>query len=136
MYIGTFIRMITEFSAMCDGLLGRISVAIHGIALMKDGSKLVHLAIRHAGLKMMKFEKVEIEKMFARKVTEPTQSEWSATIVFAPEKDSTLCFCINHGWSIVLSKRQSYPISGTDKCIDSIGKAVVFSTFHANSGYW
>lgn len=55
--------------------------------------------------------------------------------MFIPQKDSVQRFCVDHRKLNKATWLDSYPISRTDKCIDSLSHATVFSPFDANSGY-
>lgn len=52
------------------------------------------------------------------------------------KKGETLRFCVHYRKLNAVTKRDFYPISLMDKCIDSLCKATVFSTLDANSAYW
>lgn len=58
----------------------------------------------------------------------------AAQILFAPEKVDSLHLCVDYHRRSAVTKRGSYPISPSDECIYSLGKAPVFSTIDANSG--
>ena len=68
-------------------------------------------------------------------VIEHSTSEWAAPVLFSPNKDVTLRFCIDDRLLNALNLRESYPIHRIDKYIDSLGEATVFSILDCNSGY-
>lgn len=74
--------------------------------------------------------------MLTDKVGDSATTEWASSVVFAPKKDGSLRFCVDHRRLNVMTVRDSYPIPKIDECIDSLGTAAIFSTLDANSGYW
>lgn len=78
---------------MWEGHLGCITDAKHRVELLDNQKKPVHLVRYRTGPKTIEFEKAEIEKAVAWHKVEPTQTEYAAPIVFAPEKDESFRFC-------------------------------------------
>lgn len=128
--------MLTEFQAMSDGHLGQKNVEKHWTELLEDKSKPVYSTFFRAWPKTRKFGKVEINRMQTKIVIKQSQTEWAAPIVFAAKKDGTPCFWVDYRRLNAIMKRDSYLILIMNKSIDSLGKAPVFSTLNANSGYW
>lgn len=110
------------------------SQAAHGTT--RQSHETVHSAPYHAGSKTREFEKVEIDKMLEQLIIEPAQTERAAWIVVAPKKDKTFWFCVDYRKLIAVTNPNSYPIPKTDECIDSFVEATIFTTLHANRGYW
>lgn len=74
--------------------------------------------------------------MLPKNIMEPEQTERAAPMVFDPNKDRTLQFCVGYQKHNAITKRASYPIPRKDECINSLCKAAVRSTLDAYSGYW
>lgn len=69
-------------------------------------------------------------------VTEPTITKCGLRIVFVPNNYGSLRFCVDYGRLTSVTERDSYPIPRMDKCIESLEKAQMFSTLHANLKDW
>lgn len=80
---------------MWGGLIDRISIAKHEIELARN-SNLVHLTPYRAGATARGFQRLEIEKVLSHNVIEPAETEWEATILFAPKKDRFLRLCVDN----------------------------------------
>lgn len=74
--------------------------------------------------------------MFEDNIIEPAQTGWASPIVFAPEKDGTIQFCVNYRELNTAEKRNSYPTIQMNERIDSLGDALTFSALNGDSGYW
>lgn len=109
---------------------------MHQIKLLELSTRLVHSKPYHAGPKARELEKAKIDKMLHESIVEPTQTECASPIVFAHKKDGTFQFCDDCRKSNLVTERDSYPIPQMDRCIDSLGDAIVLLTLDANSGYW
>jgi len=120
---------------MWSGALGHIKVMEHKIEL-KPGSQPVHQHPYRAGPAQRECEKREIDEMLRMGVIEPAKTAWASPVVFVPKPNGSLRFCVDYRKLNAMTVQDSYPIPRMDECIDSLGEAVVFSTFDANSGYW
>lgn len=66
------------------------------------------------------------------KVIQLAKMVWAAPIVFAPENDCSLWFYAD-SWKLnAVTELDYYPISRMDKCIDSLGDALISFTLVAN----
>ena len=129
------IRMLKEFQPMWDGHLGEINITKHRIELL-PGTRPIRQHPYRTGMKSKEFEAEQIEKMLRDNVIRPSKSEWASPVVLAPKNDGTLRFCVDYRKLNEVTKKDSYPIPRMDDCIDTLGKAKVFSSLDANSGYW
>lgn len=50
--------------------------------------------------------------------------------------NGSLWFCVDYRRLNAVTERDSYPIPRKDECMDFLGKARIFSTLDAISGYW
>lgn len=107
--------------------LGLIIVANHQIELPDDDTQLVHLEPYHAGPRTRKFQKSEIEKMLARHIIKPAQTEWAVPIEFAPEKNETLRYCAHCRKLNAVPEGAFYSIPHMDEPIDFLGKTTVIA---------
>jgi hypothetical protein len=74
--------------------------------------------------------------MLEMNVIEPSTSDWASTIFMVPNSDGTTRFCIDYRQVNSITRKDAYPMPRLDECIDSLGKAKIFSTLDANSGVW
>lgn len=82
-YRGKFMKKLMQFSYMWDGHLGQISIIKHRIELLSSSNPVYSAAYR-AGHTVREFLRLEIEKMLSQNVIERAQTEWTASINFAP----------------------------------------------------
>ena len=86
---------------------------------------------------MNDIEKAEVLKMEEQEVVlSAPATYWETPVVFAPNKDDTLRFCVDYRRLDAMGVRDTYSISRMDECVDSLGDAKVFSTLDANLGDW
>lgn len=130
-----FLSTLFDFQSTWDGHRRFINAAKNRIKLLVIHTKPVHLTFYREGSKTRKLEKAEIIKMLEQQIIEPEQTEWTAPIVVAHKKMEKNRFCVDHRKHNAITKRYSYPNQRIDECTDSLGKAVIFSTLDANSGY-
>lgn len=125
-----FIDMLSQFDSMWDGHHGCVTMGKHRIELLQPEKAPVHAAPYQTGPESREAEKIEIDKMLTENVTEPTQTKWAALIVFAPERDCTLLFCVDYSNFNAVVKQGSYAIPRMDKCIDSLDESTVLLTIN------
>lgn len=65
-------------------------------------------------------------------VAEVAITDWESSIVFVLKKEGSIHFCVDYRRLSAVTEHDSYPIPGISECIDSIGKAQIFSTFDTN----
>lgn len=70
-----FINMLSKFEPMWDGRLGRVVTAKHRIGLNEPLRLLVYSTSYRETPRTRKSKKIEIDKMLADNITEPTGSE-------------------------------------------------------------
>ena len=79
---------------------------------------------------------VEVEKMLADDIIEPSTSPWSSPIVLVNKKDGSTRFCIDYRRINDLSKKDAYPLPRIDETLETLGDAEWFCTMDLASGYW
>lgn len=120
---------------MWDGHLGRTTMTKRRIELSQPNAAPVHPTPYLTGPKTRALEKAQIEKMLAENVIKIVRTDWVALIIFVPNKDVTLQFCVDfHNFNAV-SRRDYYAITQMKECLDLPGKVTVFSILDADSRY-
>lgn len=74
--------------------------------------------------------------MVKDEVPEPGTTEWASQVVFAPSKDESLHFFVDYRQLNSMNLQDRYAIPNIDDFVDSLGKATIFFTLDARSGYW
>lgn len=120
---------------MCGDHPGRINTATHNISLSSPEARPIPSVPYRANLNAPVAKKQNIDKLLVMKVVEPTQTEWSFSIVLVPDKDETLRFFVDCRKLNAATTRDSYPLPRMDKRIDYLEDAKIFSTLDTNSGY-
>lgn len=64
------------------------------------------------------------------------RSERASPIVFTPNKNGSLRFCINFRKLSAVPLKDAHPILRTDEFLELLGKGRLFPTLDANSVYW
>ncbi|CAN8074493.1 unnamed protein product [Agarophyton chilense] len=114
---------------------GNIIATTHRIDLQDHASP----QFQHPYRTGLKGTEIVADKMRKAQLIEPApanQSEWVRPFVLVAKKDGSVWFCVHYRKLNAVTKRDSYPISRMDDCLDSLGEAVVFTTLDSNSGYW
>lgn len=73
--------------------------------------------------------------MLLMKIWVFVQSEWALPVVFDLRKAGLLRFCMECEKPNAVTGKDDYPILRLDKCLDSLGKAHLFSTLDASFVY-
>lgn len=73
--------------------------------------------------------------MHELEVVERAEAEWASHNVIGPKMDSTLGLCADLRRLNTVVMRDSFPIRGMDRCIDSLGDTTILSTLNVNSGF-
>ena len=117
------------------GRLGEIKATEHRIELKPDMKPIRQLPYRQGLYKRKKTEDA-IKEMLEAGVIEEANSEWASPVVLAPKADGTDRFCVDYRRLNLATVPDSYPLPRADDCLDSLGKAHIFTTLDCNSGYW
>lgn len=130
--------MLLKFKPMWDGHLGRVNMDRHQIELNSAKEPPIHLAPYRASPRAQEFEKHEINKKLAMDVIDKDQTEPAALIVFTAKKDGPLRICVDYGKLSAVTIQDSYSMPRMNKCINSLGDAMTFSTLDikAATGKW
>lgn len=76
--------------------------------------------------------------MLTLDVIEHAQAHWAWLIVFFPEKNGTLCLCVDYLDQNAVTISGLYLIPGMEECIDALGddKMIRLFNFGWGSRYW
>lgn len=135
-YCDTFGNTLEPFSAILDGCLGCIFAVSHRGDLESSNISPIKSRPYRVGPKDDDFEKSELDNMLAMNVFEPAQTEWASPVVFGPEIDGTLRFCVNYKTLNAAATQDSYLLPRTDESIHPLESVWVFSAMDVNRGYW
>lgn len=69
-------------------------------------------------------------------VAVPAEAEWATPILLVPKRYGSLRFRVDYRRSNAATVGESYPIPCMVENFESLGKARLYSTLVANSGYW
>ena len=68
-------------------------------------------------------------------VTEEAECEWASPIIFVPNPDGMLRFCVDYRGLNAMNVWECYPIPRMNYRIGSLGNARVLTTLDASSEY-
>ena len=66
----------------------------------------------------------------------PSDSLYSALVLFVHKKDGGLRFCINYRWLKKKTVKNRYPLPLPEELFDGLGNAKVLTKIDLRSGYW
>ena len=78
----------------------------------------------------------EIAKLVKLGILRPSESSWSSRIVPVPKPDGSVRLCIDYRPLNEVTCKDRYPLPRIDEILDALGKAKIFSTLDATSGYY
>lgn len=81
---------------MRDGLHERVVPAKHNIGLNDPGKAPIPQNLYRAGRRRRELEKMENDKMLFKEAIDLASKAWSSTIVFPPNNDGPLRFCVDY----------------------------------------
>lgn len=129
-------EMMKQFESLWDGHLPQITVARHRIVLNSPNARPGHLTSYCTSPKQRELERKEVEEMREEDVAEAAITECASLILLTPMQDGRHNFCVDYRRLNDVTKRDDYPISRMNECIDSPCEPQTFSTSEANSRYW
>lgn len=77
----------------------------------------------------------DIDGMLKEEITKPATTEWVSAVVFAENRGSLLCLCVNYQKLNAVTAGDVYPLPWIDESTNSLRKAPRFSARDAKSGY-
>jgi hypothetical protein len=114
--------------------LGRTDIVLHDIDT--GDSRPIRNRVRNTPIHLRADALKEEHKMKDLGVIEPSDSPWASPVVLVRKKDGSLRYCIDYRRLNEVTKKDSFPLPNMQTCLDSLGKAKVFSTMDLASGYW
>lgn len=78
----------------------------------------------------------EIQKNLRLGIIRESKSSWFSRVVPIPKLDGKIRLCIDYHALNQRTIKDSYPLPCIAEIIDSLGKAKIFSTLDATSGYY
>jgi len=73
--------------------------------------------------------------MLQQGVIQPAKSPWASNLVLVKKKDGSLRFCVDYRQLNSMTRKDAYPLSRTDMCLDAMSVARWFSTFDLRTSY-
>jgi hypothetical protein len=119
---------------MWDGHLGTFTANSHRIESIPE-ARPVHCQPYRAGPQARQAGDTEVEKDAPSRSHRTSHQRVGFAVALVAKPDGSLRFCIDYRKLNAITIRDTYPLPRMDECIDSLGDAVVFSTFGCNSGY-
>jgi len=127
--------LLDQFKGMWSGKLGKLKTTTHHIQLKPD-AKPVHSAPYQAGQHCRREMEKQLKKMLDLGVIEPSDVEWSFTMVVMPKPCGQFRFFVDYRRLNERTVKDVYLIERIDGCLDSLGDTTVFSILDCNSEYW
>lgn len=79
---------------------------------------------------------IELEKMLADGIIEPSTSPWASPIVLVRKTDGTYRFCVNYKKLNEVSEPDAYPLPFVSSTLDKLRDARYLTTLDIKSAYW
>ena len=76
-----------------------------------------------------------LDEFLTNEVIEPCRFEWASNVMIVRKKDGSARFCIDYRRLNDLTEKDSYPLPRIDTCLDTLSRAVWYSTFDLRSGF-
>lgn len=114
--------------------MGRTDWVKHEIHVETDIP--IKQAVRRPPIHLRDAADLEVQKMLADGVIEPSDSPWASPVVLVKKKDGTLRYCIDYRRLNAVTRRDSYPLPRIDDSLDTLRQAKYFTTLDLASGYW
>jgi len=76
-----------------------------------------------------------VQSMLEAGVIEPSCSPCTSNLVVVTKKDGSLRFCVDYRKLNSVTRRDAYPLSHIDECLDALSRSRYFSAFDLRSNY-
>ena len=74
--------------------------------------------------------------MIDNKLIRESTSPWASPVMLVAKKNRKKRFCVDYRKLNAITKKDSYPLLRIDELLDSLARAIYFSTLDLMSGYW
>lgn len=78
----------------------------------------------------------QTQQMLENNIIRPSDSPYASPVILVKKADGSYRFCIDYRKLNAITKRDVYPLPRIDDMLDALGKAIIFTTFDLESGFW
>lgn len=135
-YSDKCINRLIQLKRLWDWHFDSIMAVQQRIKLGKTDNRAIYSASCHAWPKETEVERQKINRMLAIDAIQPAQKYWASSISFAPKKDGTFHYCVDHCKLGTVKILDTYQKTSKDKDMDFFGYGTIFSTLDTDSRYW
>ena len=101
-----------------------------------QGSKPIKQGYRPFPRAKQEVADVEVDRMLAEGIIEPSNSPWASPVVLVEKKDKSIRFCIDYRRVNEVTRKDAYPLPRITETLDTLSNAEWFCTMDLASGYW
>ena len=130
-------RLLIEYSdvfAQNDFDLGNFTAVTHPIDT--GTANPIKQGMRRTPLSFVAEEKAHLDRMEQAGVIQPSQSSWALAPVLVRKRDGGVRWCIDYRALNAVTRKDTYPLSNIEECLDTLSGSKWFSKLDANSAYW
>jgi tRNA A37 N6-isopentenylltransferase MiaA len=77
----------------------------------------------------------QVEEMLQSGIVQPSQSEFSSSVILVKKKDHTYRFCVDYRHLNALTLKTKYPVPVIDEFLDELHGVAWFSTLDLKAGF-
>lgn len=118
-----------------NGQIGRTDLTEHRIELIEGAKPIAEPLRRHAEVEKLAV-KEQVADMLKKGIIEESKSPWASAYVLVRKKNGTWRFCVDYRRVNEVTKKNVYPLSRLDDCLDFMSGKNYFTLFDFASGYW
>ena len=91
--------------------------------------------MRRISPKLLASAHVEVDRLLAEGIVEPSESPWSSCPVIVPKKDGSIRFYIDYRQLNKITRKGAYPLPHMDRLLDNLGNAKYLSKIDLKQAY-